>query len=171
MGIELPPPSASCSPLSCAPPTSRASGHQVMWCRLGMSLGSPVSRALTPMKLTWPCSSRLTVAKPGSSKSQALHHEAKKFTTVGWPRNWARATVPSPWRAGSDHAAGSVDTPGAWADLVRLDWLRAARNATSVTTAITATTRPMIFDLCIGCVLSAKEGQPFQADVPQQPLQ
>jgi hypothetical protein len=67
-------------------------------------------------------SARLTVAKLGSSKSQALHQDAKKFTTVGRPRSWVRATVPPSFSAGKTQLAGLVEMPGAWAERVRCDW-------------------------------------------------
>src|ERR671910_3215214 len=108
MGIPRPP-RASWRPLPLRPPMSRASGQPVMPWRSGMNRGSPVSWALTPTKATWPSSSRATLAQPGSSASQAVHQEAKKFTTTGVPSKSARRMRPSPWSAGRSKAPGSVE--------------------------------------------------------------
>src|SRR6516165_3162861 len=62
----------------------------------------------TPTTATRPALLRATVAIASSSARQSGHHEAKKLTMTGVPRNAASDTASPPDRAGRENAGAIV---------------------------------------------------------------
>ncbi len=94
----------------------------------------PFSSESIPAKVTRPRSWRETAAIPGSSPRQAVHQDAKKSSTTGWPCRSAIVRSPEPLRRGSLQVVGWVDSAGGSGAA------EDARSATRTAATATATT-------------------------------